>query len=451
MTSAISPLTATFASGKVEKAYQDFIFEGDWRSNCQVLYVSLFFYGVYIFLDIITLTNWQGAAIVRGAAVVCCLLLLLIIRTKKFKRLQELATFAVAIILAINLNIIIYFYTSLEDAYYVGLVQECVFVCFLLRMNFVRTATSLAVIVLSFASMMYIKDTQNEFGVQVVVMITMATVCGIGAYLLQKIRRFDFQKTLIIEEQNVQLQELLEDVRLDNTRKLAAINTLVHFVKTPLHQISGYSDIVMNSLSAGGADNAQEQGIEGARYIKEATTNLNNSVNALLTYHRLDEAAGKADYEPVSLSEMLSDLKELAEEHTEIVIKGDAFGLRNREDVLRTAFSRLANFFEENESTRVEVEIIPLGEDGAATLIIDEDGKALSQDEFEEVAKPLTKIDTYLTANGNEMPMALRTAARAFEICGGALRHEERTEGNRFIITMRDFGEPAVSQLQAAS
>ena len=140
-----------------------------------------------------------------------------------------------------------------------------------------------------FSVLMSIKYGYDTANVQIVVLMTMSVVCGIGSYLLQKFRRFDFQKALIIDGQNRQLKVLLEDAQRDNDRKLAAMNLLVHFVKTPLHQINGFSDIVMNSLDRDDGRISFDEGVEGARYIKDATANLSKSVNSLLTYHRLDD------------------------------------------------------------------------------------------------------------------------------------------------------------------
>ena len=451
MDDRINKWTGRFESKSVEDAFVSFVFEGNFKNNFYALALAIPIFACYAILDGLMINEAKAAITYRLVACSLGGAILLGMRFSSFSRQQEWFSCLILIILSTTLFFIVFTQPALDNTYYVGLVQGGVFVCFLLRVSFLKSIAVLGFYLIGFSLSVAGKTETSEAYLQIIILITMFLICGFGNYLLQRYRRNDFLKTQTIKHQNAQLQALLEDVRLDNTRKLAAINTLVHFVKTPLHQISGYSDIVMSSLSAGGAESVQEQGIEGARYIKEATTNLNNSVNALLTYHRLDEAAGKAEREPVSLSEMLSDLKELAEEHTEIEVEGDAYSLRNREDVLRTAFTRLANFFEENESKHVKVEFLPLDDDGVATLVINEDGKTLSQEEFEEAAKPLTKIDTYLTANGNEMPMALRTAARAFEICGGALCHEECAEGNKFIITMRDFSAPGSSQLRAAS
>ena len=124
---------------------------------------------------------------------------------------------------------------------------------------------------------------------------------------MRRYQRYDFLKTQIINEQNTQLRELLKDIQDDHDRKIAAMNMLVHFVRTPLHQISGFSDVVLQTLSRQDENETLAPGLDGARYIKNASMDLTENVNRLLTYHRLDEYERADSWTPILIIEALSD------------------------------------------------------------------------------------------------------------------------------------------------
>ncbi len=436
MENKITPITARFASPETENAYQDFIFEGDWRNNFYVLLVGVSIWGLYIILDIMALAEWRQAAAIRGAAVFFGIALVLLAQSSQIRLLRETTPLIVSLAVGLALVAIIYLYTDLDDAYYVGLVQECVFVCFLLRMSFMKTVAALAFLVATFSIFVSMKAGAEGANLQVVVMLTMAMVCGIGSYLLQKFRRFDFQKTLIIDEQNQRLKLLLKDEQRDNERKLAAMNLLVHFVKTPLHQINGFSDIVMNSLTRGDKRISHDEGVEGARYIKTATANLSKSVNSLLTYHRLDESERRRRYAKVDIDRAFGDFSDLIAARIVVKVEGQAGEVFTVPAAVKCAVESLAAYYNETHNDATHVELMLGSAATGVCIVVRDNGRTISEEDFLEKTKPLTKIDSYLTSAGSEMPMLLRTTARAVDLCGGQFLRGEVAEGNQFVISL---------------
>ena len=451
MEKRISPISARFASEETEAAYQSFIFEGDWRNNIYVIVAGLAIYALYITLDIGAVSEWRGAAVIRLSAVGVCAALLVAAYALPAKFLKEFAPAIIFIIVGLGLNLIMYLYTDLDDAYYVGLVQKCVFACFVLRISFFKTVAVMGSYIVGFSTLSSIKYGYDAANVQIVVLVTMAIVCGIGSYLLQKIRRFDFHKTLIIEGQNKQLKVLLEDAQRDNDRKLAAMNLLVHFVKTPLHQINGFSDIVMNSLDRDDGRTSFDEGVAGARYIKDATANLSKSVNSLLTYHRLDDLERQREYEDVDVTNEFTDFADFINDDMELKKEGEARVIRSMTPAVRTAFECMAKYYNEVDHGASKIELSLSTDKFGAQIILCDNGRVIGAEEFAEKTKPLTKIDNYLTSAGSEMPMLLRTTARALELCGGAFRQIEAEEGNAFVMTLRDMPKEAELDNAAAA
>lgn len=430
-----------FVSKETEAAYQSFTFEGDWRNNVYVVIGGLVIYALYCILDIGSIANWQEAALMRLSAVAVCVTVLMTACLHDNKTLRELAPAVIFIIVGVVLNVIVFLFTALDDAYYVGLVQMCVFACFILRMSFFKTIAVMSSYLVGFSALSSIKYGYDAANVQIVVLLTMSIVCGIGSYLLQKIRRSDFLKTMIIKGQNKQLEVLLEDAQRDNDRKLAAMNLLVHFVKTPLHQINGFSDIVMNSLDRDDGRIAFDEGVEGARYIKDATASLSRSVNSLLTYHRLDDLERRREYENVSVNNAFADFVDLIKDGLEIKKEGEARSIRTVAPAIRAAVESMAQYYNEVEHGASKVDVTLRADKDGVQVTLRDDGRAISKEEFGEKTKPLTRIDNYLTSAGSEMPMLLRTAARAVELSGGDFGLCETDHGNAFVMTFPDAPE----------
>ena len=438
MDKKLNLLTAKFASEKSEAAYQEFIAENDRRNNFNVLAIGLPIFGLYSILDFRGLPDPLGAMSVRIGAVMICYVLLFSLRFGPLQRYRESLTLAIVTILGITVNSIIYLYTDLVDSYYVGLVQGCVFVCFLLRISFDKTVLALLLYLAGFCLAAYSKADTEQAALQSIVLVTMVCVCVIGSYLFQRFRRFDFQKSLIIEEQNEKLSILLDDVRRDNQRKLAAMNTLVHFVKTPLHQITGFSDIVMTHLARPDDDRSIDEGIQGAQYIKDAANHLSNNVNELLAYYRVDELDGKEGTDPVLIADLVSDFRDLVADEVSVSVDGKVGEIISHADVLQKLFQCLVEHYNEQAPTNVKVEFTLEAVNGFVVIVIEDNGAPITQEIFINRVTPLTKLDTYLTNTSAEIPMLLRTIARAAEVCGGGLEHEALEKGNRFKLAIKD-------------
>ena len=201
----IDPISARFRSAETERAYQSFIQEGDWKNNLYVMSAGVTIFVFYIILDATALSQWREAAVIRLCSIFAGIAILAYGHFSDSHRAKELSPLLMTLNLSVGLNAIIYFHTSLNDAYYVGLVQECVFACFLLRMSFLKTVGAIVASLGLFSALVILKFGYADSSIQIVVLLTMTLVCSIGSYLLQKFRRFDFQKVLIIKTKMLNL------------------------------------------------------------------------------------------------------------------------------------------------------------------------------------------------------------------------------------------------------
>ncbi|HXI87516.1 MAG TPA: hypothetical protein VNH64_08655, partial [Parvularculaceae bacterium] len=269
---------------------------------------------------------------------------------------------------------------------------------------------------------------------EMIVLSSMCATCTFGIYILQRYRRTDFLKTKTIARQNEQLAGMLADAQLDNERKLAALNTLIHFVKTPIHQIVGFTDLIVKGLQGAPGQNVESQ-LEHAQFVKSASADLSANVARLLAYYRLDEEVKGEAPAKVSLASALDDFKDLVEAKVECAIESRPPELVSHAGPIRVAITSLASLCTAEES-EIKTALIQWRDNkrGGIDLIFDFDGPTLTDERFADLTQPLTKLTNYLTSEGRAMPMTLRTVARAADICGG--RFTYRREGRRNIFTL---------------
>jgi len=437
----LNRLTTRFASAETEARYQRFIQPDNLKIHRWALGLGIVFFALYAIYDFNVLTNHIQAVEFRlGASAIAALALVLMFRPAFHRHYENLSCLAV-LAMGVGINLIIAIEPNLDNTYHVAFIQGAVFVCFFLRMDFLKSVlvmlSYLGGIVLALST----SQQQNEEAfVQPIVLFTMFLVCGFGSYLLQVIRRNDFLKTQKIENQNEQLNDLLSEAQRDNERKIAALNMLVHFIKTPLHQITGFSDILVNATGAASGD----ESAENARYIKNATVNLTKSVNGLLNYHRLDEAESRAEAERVGIESVIDDFSELLPDNVSLSRGEVAAGsVMADPEILRAALNSFVEHYGDARTGATKVVVSSETSGGKLFLSLRDNGGVLSAAQFEDLVQPLTQMNSYLSQTGDDMPMALRTVARAVEIIGGDLSHAAVADGNRMEITFPLAGAQA--------
>ncbi len=431
--------SACFASRETEAAFGDFVFGRNLAANIGGAGLGLVLFVAYIFSDYIDAVNPDRVAAIRLATFAIGVLLMSSLLIEKFRKYHDPISATVLILMGAAINLIVYTQPSLDNTYYIALIQGFILFTLLLRLSFISMSTVIVSTQAFFVIAAFSHDGSRDTVLQSVNLLFVGLICITGSYLLQRYQRVDFLKSQTIQHQNTKLNILLEDARRDNERKLAAMNMLVHFVKTPLHQISGFSDIVMNSLDGEDDRISINDGVEGARYIKGATANLTKSINDLLAYHRLDDLDGRLSVDETSIDDLAYDFSELLSEDIDVRLEGSGGVIRTDDNALKTAFDSLAKHYHDPASGVSSVVIEISNKDGVVQTELRDNGKMLDEETFQRDTEPLTKISNYLTSAGSEMPMALRTVARALELVGGGFEHRSLTDGNLLILKLSNY------------
>jgi len=435
----INRWTTRFVSDKTETAFQRFIFAGNLKTNTVAVGIPIVLNALYIFVDPYILEYPGDAVKIRLSAIVICLGIFACFRVKSLARHHETLSSIIVLITGVSIGMIIWREPTLENNYYAGLIQGGVFISFLLRISFIKSSTVLLVGLVLFAVAMQGKTETEEAAVQIFTIAANFAMCAFGIYFLQRFRRNDFLKTQVIENQNVQLSAMLADSRRDNERKLAAMNMLVHLVKTPVHQISGFTDIVLNALTNQDKESPTEDCIESAVYIKNASDDLSANVSKLLTYHRLDDLERSNEKIPTHLTSMLQDARDEIDPEIFSALKAGPCEITNYVEPIQTALNCLVANYNQHAGDITQVEIVL--EDHGAYVVVKfiDNGPGIEAKTFKEATTPLTQLDNYLTYDSSNMPMGLRTVARAAELCGGALTCEKIDGRNVLALSLRNF------------
>ena len=396
------------------------------RLNVMGIGYTLFLYVVFSIADVFHFSDPTIPLTVRVVTLSIATIFFLFLRSDRWVRYQDTLVMIIAGVLVSGLVTVIWLSSLLAESYYFGLMQGAVLFGFVFRITFYRTLAVFILAFLAFAFAVSGKADSEAAFLQVLTLASIFAVCSFGAYFLEKLHRIDYVKARIIETQNAELSKMLELVQGDNQRKLAAMNILVHFVRTPIHQISGFTDLLMNSLKVATENEGVEQAafLENAQYIKNASQELTENVTQLLEYHRLDDLEGKATVEEFHVStELLERLDVFDDKKIELRIPKElTFSTIN--DAAKVAIKILAEQIQSHidRGESVTVEVVQKN-DGIEINFFD-DGPAVLQEDFEYLVCPITKIENYLTYGGSSIPMKLRTLARAVEICGGVVQYQ---------------------------
>ena len=423
----IHPLTCTFTDRATEAGFQRFLTRQDRNTHAAPLIAGAVVFAAFSILDFVALEEpWLIIAIRLFGAVVTVSFAMALVHEWAWRHYQiftpTLVVFGGSVI-----NFAIWREPNLDSNYFVGLITMAIFSSFLQRLSFVRASMTLLVMFLGYHIAI---SNKPELGTEIIFinlyfLISMFGCCLFGTYLLERLRRKDYLNHRVIEQQNEQLTHLLDETRRDNKRKVAALNMLLHVVKTPIHQISGFTDIVLSKLSDEETRDTVTSCLDSARYIKAASHDLSAGVSTLLAYHKLDEVARKPDIEDVNILELISDATASLDENVSVSIKCDVKKLSVDRRLVEAAISNVLGDARQSASTPLALTISVTDAGETVQMRFADNGPGISAEDFACLTTPLTELDNYLNGDGTSVKMGLRTMARAMEIAGGAVTYAQ--------------------------
>lgn len=224
------------------------------------------------------------------------------------------------------------------------------------------------------------------------------------------------------------LQQEMEAAKIDaenaNRAKSAFFSSITHELRTPLHNILGFADLIMHE------DSVMEPR-ECAKYIRDGGNSLLDIVNTLLEYSRLEsgyepETHGglfELDFILESIAQGLSTAAEANNVNLSISIDPSIDGLYLEEGALRSIFTRLAQnavrFSPDGGEVDMGVEIGPAGQ---TVLFVKDQGIGMKSEFVEKIMSPFAQEDSGLDRSFEGIGMGLSIVKLLAKALNGELK-----------------------------
>ena len=202
--------------------------------------------------------------------------------------------------------------------------------------------------------------------------------------------------------------------------------TLSHELRTPLNSIIGFSELL---LDQGARARATEQHDEFLREILESGQGLLSLVNEILEFSTLSHAQPVVRLDWVSAGRLLQSSmgtfrSEIARRGTTMRLIPPAPGLQLRVDydrfrrILHNIIGNAIKFTAADGEITVGIELMA---DGAAAVVVSDDGIGMREKDIERAFEPFVQIDNTLARRFKGSGLGLPIARQLAEAHGGAL------------------------------
>lgn len=287
---------ARFADRSAEENYQQHLVDVELPKDRLVNYLGITIYMIFGFLDLMTFKeNLNEVLILRW--VVCAPIAILLITltfSESVKRHFQLVTIAV---MAIGSGSMVAMIGLMGPEggppYIVGVLSIFIFFSCIQRMHYpIAAAVYLAIVASYSGTIVFVSPKSSE---EIVsghfFMIFIASIALFTTYMQEIRSRLDYSQRRQRELDAVYIQELLIEATAADRAKISFLSILSHEMRTPLHQIVGFSEVVRNLLQ-------QATISDSPKYLDEihsSATGLLSTIGKILRY--ADATAGKVSYE----------------------------------------------------------------------------------------------------------------------------------------------------------
>lgn len=383
------------------------------------LAVGLIVYLSYSFMDLIVLERANDAILLRITGTAACAAALAFVQFKILKaRLDRLIPLMVVFLGGI-LNVIIYIEPSIGNSYFIGLIQVAVFISFMLRAGFMSSNAALAFLLAGYLLAISGKNLLGtvQLTTQIYFLVMMFGSCSAGIYILERYRRTLYLNSKIIDEQNRQLARMIEELERTVSRKTALLKVFTHVMKTPVHQIVGFLQVVRREI-----DEAEtvKFNAENIGYAEAAAADLRQSVEEMVDYHFVDNYSASEDADEIDVFDIVEEYFYDEVEAGGVSLTGERPLAIGDRQLFILAVKHVSAYFRGGKGALRSIEISK-DATGATAIDFSADGLNLDSDQFRSMTCHLTAIENYLSGEGANPDMTLRIAGRALEQAGGQL------------------------------
>jgi signal transduction histidine kinase len=240
-----------------------------------------------------------------------------------------------------------------------------------------------------------------------------------------------------IQERDERLERINEQLRRANRVKSEFLAVMGHELKTPLHTIRGYSQLLLEGID-GPVTPSQREDLEN---ILKSSDHLRALIDNVLQFSKLESGEEKIHPTEVEISsvldEALQNVKVLARERG-VEVHAEANGLQVRADetkLKQVLINLLSNALKYTEQGQVEVTAQP--GDGEIVFTVKDTGIGIPEDARQTIFEPFTQLDSSTTRPWAGIGLGLSIVKKYVEMHGGRIWVEsEAGRGSTFYFTI---------------
>lgn len=240
-----------------------------------------------------------------------------------------------------------------------------------------------------------------------------------------------------IQERDERLERVNRDLRKANQVKSEFLAMMGHELKTPIHAIRGYSQLLLEGID-GPLTSAQQEDLEN---IVKSGDHLRALIDNILQFSKLE--AGGETLHPSEvevgrlLDEALQNVKVLAREKG-IEVRGYANGLRIQADetkLKQVLINLLSNALKYTPQGQVDVTVEQ--RNGEILFAVRDTGIGIPEEYHEKIFEPFTQIDSSTTRQWGGIGLGLSIVKKYVEMHGGRIWLESALgQGTTFYFTI---------------
>lgn len=249
---------------------------------------------------------------------------------------------------------------------------------------------------------------------------------------------------LLIHDFNKMAETLKEAEKMkkeyEENRK-ALIANISHDLKTPITSINGYIEALVD-----GVVTSPDKVDSYLRIIHSNTTYINNLIDDLFLFSKLDMQKLEFNYEKVKIKPFMADLME----EFEFVLKEENIEFRfednlleelevsiDRKRIYQVIRNVIGNAVKYINKEKPIIEVILSGDDKNIRINVKDNGPGIPEDKLSNIFNRFYRIDTERTKDFMSTGLGLAIAKEMVEAHGGSIYAESKIgEGSTFTIQL---------------
>ena len=240
-----------------------------------------------------------------------------------------------------------------------------------------------------------------------------------------------------IQERDERLERINIDLTKANQVKSEFLAVMGHELKTPLHTIRGYSQLMLEGIE-GPVTAAQREDLEN---IVRSSDHLRVLIDNILQFSKLESGQETIHPEELEVSKIVDDAMKhvsvLARERG-VAVHASTNGIRIRADetkLKQVLINLLSNGLKYTKEGSVEVTTKKSGSE--VVFAVRDTGVGIPRDQFENIFEPFTQLDSSSTREWGGIGLGLSIVKKYVEMHGGRIWLESEVgRGSTFFFSI---------------